>query len=87
MDTEIRQGDETVDEFWRLSATDVTGLARRGEVTPGEVLENVIARVEAVNPAINALPTFCFGRARAAAERLRTRSRSFEVRSMACPSL
>ncbi len=54
-------------ELCAKSALEVVGLLRAGEVSPGEVLEAVLARVAQVEPAVNALPTLCAARARAAA--------------------
>lgn len=51
-------------ELCRLSAREVVGLLRRGEVAPAEVLDAALARIDQVEPAINALPTVCAGRAR-----------------------
>lgn len=49
-----------------LSATEVVGLLRRGEVSPAEVLDASLARTEAVDGAVNAMVTRCPDRARAA---------------------
>lgn len=50
-------------DLWRMSATDaVTGL-RKGELRPSELVEAAIARIEAVDTVINALPIRCFERA------------------------
>ncbi len=53
-------------EICAKSAVEVVGLLRAGEVTPGEVLDAALARTRAVEGAVNALPTLCEGRARAA---------------------
>jgi amidase len=42
-------------EYGRLDALGLAELVRRGEVTPGELLEEAIARAERVNPRINAI--------------------------------
>ncbi len=52
------------DEFVRLDATAQAELVRRGEVTSIELVDAAIARIEALNPAINAFVTTCFDRAR-----------------------
>lgn len=49
--------------LFELPATAVVDLLQRGEVSPGEVLADTEARVAAVNPAVNALVTFCHDRA------------------------
>ena len=58
------------DELIRLSAVAVRALLRRGEVTPGDLVEAAIARIEAIDGTLNALPTRCFDRARAQAAAL-----------------
>jgi len=42
-------------EYGRLDALALADLVHRGEVTPGELLEEAIARAERVNPRINAI--------------------------------
>jgi len=54
----------------RLEILDACGqaeLVRRGEASPSELVEAAIARIEATNPALNAVITPLFGEARAAA--------------------
>ncbi|MGF1624800.1 MAG: amidase [Alphaproteobacteria bacterium] len=51
-------------------ARDLVGRLRRGEVTPHDLLDALEARIAAVNPQVNALPTLCFERARARADAL-----------------
>ncbi len=50
------------------SATDIVDLLHKGEVTPHDLLDAIEARIPQVEPAVNALPTLCFGRARKAAD-------------------
>ncbi len=50
-----------------LGAVEVRDLLARGEVTPGEALDALEARIAAVDGPVNALPTLCFERARAGA--------------------
>ncbi len=50
-----------------LDATAQADLVRQGEVTPTELVEAAIARIEAVNPQLNAVITATFDNARAAA--------------------
>ncbi len=58
------------DELIRMSACEaVTRLARR-EISPLDLIEAAAARIAAVEPAVNALPTLCFDRAREHAKRL-----------------
>ena len=47
-------------------ATEVAALLRRGEVTTAELLSLLADRIAAVEPAVNALPTLAWERARAA---------------------
>ncbi|MFI5274061.1 MAG: amidase [Ktedonobacterales bacterium] len=51
----------------RLSATELAGMIARGEATSAEVVEAHIARIEAVNPALNALVVARFDAARSEA--------------------
>lgn len=49
-----------------MTACEVVSLLRRGEVSPSDVLDAALTRVQATEPAINAMVTPCPGRARAA---------------------
>jgi amidase len=42
-------------EFWRLPATDIAALVRRRQASASEVARDALARLDAVNPAINAV--------------------------------
>lgn len=55
------------DPFWRLDATAQAELVRRGEASALELVNAAIARIEALNPAINAVISPLFKEARAAA--------------------
>jgi amidase len=57
------------DSFARLDATAQAALVRRGEVAPHELVEAAIARLERLNPALNAVIHL-------ALERARTRARA-----------
>ena len=57
-------------ELCRLQAYEVIDLLQRGEVSPAECLDAAFARIEQVEPAINAMPTTCRERAYEAAETL-----------------
>ena len=57
------------DELWRTSAVEAVGLLRAGEVSPLELVEAALERIEQVDGAINALPTVAADRARDAARR------------------
>jgi amidase len=55
------------DALARLDATGQASLVRRGEVTPAELIEAAISRIERLNPRLNAVITPAFDRARAQA--------------------
>lgn len=57
-------------ELCALDAHEVVGLLRRREISPEELLDASFARIETVEPAVNAMPTVCSDRARAAARAL-----------------
>jgi amidase len=61
-------------ELWRLTAREAVALLRRREVSPLELVDAAAARIEAVEPAVNALPTLCLDRARERAKALRVPS-------------
>ena len=50
-------------QLWSLTAYEVVSLLRKKEVGPLDVLQSSIARIEEVDPKINALPIKCFERA------------------------
>jgi amidase len=60
----------TPTDLIRFSARDIVALLRRGEVTPLELIDAALARIAAVDGAVNALPTLSVERARAHARRL-----------------
>ena len=60
-----------MDELIRKSAREVVALLRAGEVSSDDTLDALVARIEAVDSEINALPTLCI-------ERARERARSVE---------
>lgn len=66
----VRQPRYTGPDLCALSAVEVTDLLRRREVSPAELIEAAQTRHGQTDPAINAMPTTCFERARAAAEGL-----------------
>lgn len=61
-----------------LPATEAVRLLKAGEVSPLDLVEAAIARIEAVDPQVNALPIRFFERAREAARRFRTDSEGRE---------
>jgi len=58
------------DELIRADAVSLVGRLKRGEITPHDLLDALEKRIAAVDGAVNALPTRCFDRARAHADRL-----------------
>lgn len=60
--------DASRDGLWTRTATELGELYRSGAATPAAVLVAVLERLEAVNPAINAVITLDLAGARAAAE-------------------
>lgn len=67
------QGKLKMEDLTATSAIEVTGLLRKGEVRPGELLDQIEARMARVEPLINALVTPCFDRARQHARRIESR--------------
>ncbi|MFQ5857112.1 MAG: amidase [Anaerolineae bacterium] len=55
-------------EYNEYDGLGLAGLVRKGEVTPGEVVEAAITRIEKLNPQINAVIHKMYDRARAAVE-------------------
>ena len=58
------------DELIRLTATEAAARLKRGDITPLDLIDAAERRIAEVEPAINALPTLCFDRAREHARRL-----------------
>jgi amidase len=56
--------------LYRLTARQAVDLLRRRDVSPLELIAAAEQRIRAVEPALNALPTLCFARARAHAQRI-----------------
>ena len=77
-------------ELHQLSAREAVAKLNRREVSPLELVEAAAARIAAVEPAVNALPTLCLDRARDHAKRL-MRGESLEAlsreRSVSAPRL
>ena len=61
------------DDFAYMSATELAGRIRRRELSPVEVMDATIARIEQRNPSLNALIFIDFDGARKEARRPRTR--------------
>ncbi len=58
----LRSADATEDILF-MSATKLSGLIRDKKVSATEAVKAYIARIEAVNPKLNAVVQFCFERA------------------------
>src|SRR6266705_6313805 len=58
------------DDLIRHDAVTIVARLQKGEVTPHDLLDALEQRITAVNGPVNALPTLCFDRARANADRL-----------------
>ena len=56
-----------MDDFGWIDATDLAALVRAGDVTPLELVDAAIARIEGCNPSLNAVVTPMFEQARDAA--------------------
>ncbi len=72
-DNSDNQATRCEDALIARSAVELVGLLRRGEVSSRELLDALERRIAAVDGAVGALPTLCFERARARAERLQAR--------------
>ncbi|MEM9099803.1 MAG: amidase family protein [Pseudomonadota bacterium] len=60
-------------ELISKTAREVLALLQQGQISHGEMLDALEARIQAVDGKINALPTLCFDRARAAATEIAAR--------------
>jgi amidase len=58
------------DDLWRLTAREAVGLLKTGQVKPSEMVAAALARIEATDGDVNAVPTLCAERALDAARRL-----------------
>src|SRR3954451_4406721 len=58
------------DDLIRQDAVTLVGRLKAGELKPHDLLDALEKRIAAVNGPVNALPTLCFDRARAHADRL-----------------
>lgn len=63
-------------DLHKLTASEAVALLKRGEVSPLELIDAAVARIESTNPKINALVTLCVERAREHARRIMKDSRS-----------
>jgi len=59
-----------MNDLIRLTARQAVDSLKKGDVSPAELIDAAEARIAAVDGKVNALPTRCFERARAAATRL-----------------
>jgi len=51
-------------EIWQLSSFELSGLVRAGDISPRESVEAALARIDEVNPELNAFVHVCAERAR-----------------------
>lgn len=58
---------ENVNEIVRASATELAEMVRRRSLSPVEIVDECLRRIEELNPAVNAFVTVCADRAREAA--------------------
>ena len=58
--------EERADELSWLPATTLAGMIRRKKVSPVEVVNAILARIEALNPVLNAFVTLTGDQARRA---------------------
>jgi amidase len=58
------------EELIRMTATEAVARLRKREISPLDLIDAAEARIAAVEPAVNALPTLCLDRARAHARAL-----------------
>lgn len=72
-----------MDELIRLTARQAVGLLRSKQVSPLELVDAAIARIEQVDPMVNALPIRCFERARDQARMIMHESRKGVPRALA----
>lgn len=57
-------------DLWKLTATETVALLKRREVSPLELIDAAMTRIEATNPKLNSLVTLCFDRAGKHAQRI-----------------
>ena len=58
-------------ELCAREAHEIVAMLKRGDISPHDCIDAALARIEAVEPSINAMPTICAERAYAAAEALK----------------
>ncbi len=68
--------DNNIPELPGMTASQIVRLLKAGEVSTLELLDELESRIQVVDPAINALPTLCFDRARDQAGQLQKTGRS-----------
>ena len=70
-------------ELIKLTAREAVALLRKRQVSPLELVDAAIARIEEVDPAVNALPIRCFDRARDQAKKMMSEGRGAVERRLA----
>jgi len=72
-------------ELCALQAHDVVTLLKNKEISPKELLDAAFSRIDAVEPAINAMPTLCRDRAYAVAKAVDTDQKDYAGRLAGIP--
>jgi len=70
-------------ELIKLTAREAVALLRKRQVSPLDLVDAAIARIEEVEPAVNALPIRCFDRARAQAKAMMSAGHTARERQLA----
>ena len=65
---------DTATQLYELTAAAAVDLLAKREVSPSELINAALSRIEAVDPHLNALPTRCVERAREHAKRIESQS-------------
>ena len=73
---------ETTNEFIKMTATQAVARLRSKEVSPLELVEASIERIETVDTKVNALPIHCFEQARAQAKSLDVKAHAQNSKSL-----
>ncbi|MFT5113494.1 MAG: amidase [Parasphingorhabdus sp.] len=73
----------STDELFKLTATEAVAALKQGSLSPVELIEASIARIEAVGDQVNALPIRCFDRAFEQARQLDRSGQAGSARGLA----
>src|SRR5262249_37278536 len=75
--------EDTMNRLITLTAREAVTLLREKQVSPLELVDAAIARIEQVDSAVNALPIRCFDRARDQAKRMMSEGATAQQRRLA----